>query len=123
MATYIKRPFQRVEGQATSVSSSTVTTLSNVPTRGYIARVHVVLKSGSASSVAPVISTDNTGADVIQQVISTTADSHVDEIPGAPVSYVAKLVDQVPTLYIKHTPNDGADNVVDFAIDFWPGEL
>jgi|21_taG_2_1085346.scaffolds.fasta_scaffold00486_25 hypothetical protein len=123
MATYIKRPFQRVEGQATSVTTSTVATLSNVPTRGYIARVHVVLKSGAGATVAPVISTDSTGADVIQQIISTTADANVDEIPGAPVSYVATLVGQVPTLYLKLGPDTGTDNVVDYAIDFWPGEL
>ncbi len=123
MATYIKRPFQRVTGRVSSVGSSTITTLSNVPTRGYIARVHAVLVSGTGSTISPVITTDSSATDLIKEIASTTAAAHVDEIPGAPISFVAETVDSTPTLYLKHAPNAGSDNVIDYAIDFWPGEL
>lgn len=120
---YIKQPFHRISGQATSVAAATVTSLSNVPTRGYIIRFHANLASGTGTTVAPVLSQDSAVSANIDQIMSISAAAHVDEVPSMAIPYVAELVSGVPTLYVKFTPDAGTDNAVDYAIDIWPGEI
>ena len=116
---YVKQPFQRMSGQATSVAAGTIVSIEDVPTRGYILRFHVNLASGSGATVAPVLSEDASVASGIKEVVSHTAIAHVDSTPSSPIPYVATGT----TLYLKPVPNAGSDNVVDYAIDIWPGEL
>ena len=119
---YIKQPIQRIEGQATSVAAGTIVTLTNVPKRGHLVRMHVVLASGSGATVAPVLSEHSAVSSNIKQIASAAAAAHVDETPASIIPYIADIVAGVPQLYLKPVPNTGSDNVVDYAIDIWPGE-
>lgn len=118
---FIKKSFQRVTGQATSVEAATITSIENVPAQGHIFRVHATLTSGSGATIAPVLSEDSAVSSNIKQITSISAAAHVDEQEAAGIPYVADLVDGVYTIYLKSTPNTGNDNVVDYAIDIWPG--
>jgi len=119
---YIKQPFQRISGQVTSVAAGTITSLTNVPRRGYIVRFHANLASGTGATIAPVLSEHSGVSSNISQVLAASAAAHVDEVPAMAIPYVADIVAGVPTIYLKHVPNTGSDNVVDYAIDIWPGE-
>tara|TARA_R110002020_G_scaffold244404_2_gene458055 strand:- start:23 stop:382 length:360 start_codon:yes stop_codon:yes gene_type:complete len=118
----MKKQFQRVEGQATSVAAATITSLSPVPVFGHIIRIHATLTSGSGATIAPILSEDSAVTSLIKQVASVSAAAHIDETPAIGIPYKAAIVSGVPTLYLKSTPNAAADNVVDYAIDIWPGQ-
>jgi hypothetical protein len=111
-----RRPIERFSGSATSVSSSTITTISDVPASGFIVRIHVVKTSGSASTIAPILSEDSAVTAAVSQIAEATAAAHVDEVPVSPISYSA--TDN--KLYLKHVPSSASDNAVSYAIDIWP---
>ena len=112
-----RRPIERFSGSVTSVSSSTITTISDVPASGFIVRIHAVLTSGTGSTVAPILSEDSAVTAAVSQIAEATAAVHVDEVPVAPISYSA--TDN--KLYLKHvTSGASSDNAVSYAIDIWP---
>lgn len=111
-----RRPIERFSGSATSVTTSTITTISDVPASGFIVRIHAVLTSGTGSTVAPILSEDSAVTAAVSQIAEATAAEHVDEVPVAPISYSA--TDN--KLYLKHVPDSGTNNAVSYAIDIWP---
>ena len=110
-----RRITARISGTVASVGTGTITTIGGFPLKGYIVRVHAVLTGGSGSTVAPILSQHSGVTILVDQITSSSAAAHVDDVPTAPVYY--ETTDG--NLYAKWVPNTASDNVVAYAIDVW----
>jgi len=109
----VRRALTRFKETGASSTPSNVLTISGVPSKGFIVRVHVVNSSGTCT---PILTEDSSASAAISKIIEfSNAAQEQDEVSIEPVYYEAHNDSGVYKIYLK--PVSSGSVTCSYAID------
>lgn len=108
-----RRALYRFKQTGAASTTSNVLTLTGVPEKGFIVRVHVVNSSGTCT---PILTEDSSAAAAISKIVEfSSAELEQDEVSIQPVYYEAHNDSGVYKIYLK--PVSSGTLTCSYAID------
>lgn len=112
----VRRVLDRFSATGATSEASNVLTVSGVPSKGFIVRVHIVNGSGTCT---PILTEDSTASSAVKKVMEfSSALLEQDDVPVEPIYYEAHDDNGTMKLYLK--PVSSTNTTLDYNIDIWP---
>ena len=109
----VRRALKRFKATGATSTASNVLTITGVPDKGFIVRVHVVNASGTCT---PILTEDSAASAAISKIIEfSSAALEQDEVSIQPVYYEAHNDSGVYKIYLK--PVSSSNVTCSYAID------
>jgi len=110
-----RRHLERFSATGAASEASNVLTVTGVPSKGFIVRVHIV--NGSGTTI-PVLTEHSAATSAVKKILefSTAALEH-DEVSIEPIYYEAHDDNGVFKIYLK--PVSSTNTTLDYNIDIW----
>ena len=111
-----RRHLERFSATGATSAASNVLTVTGVPSKGFVVRVHIVNGTGN---ITPILTEDSAASSAVKKILEIEpAALEQDEVSIEPIYYEAHDDSGVFKIYLK--PVSSTTTTLDYNIDIWP---
>lgn len=112
----VRRVLHRTSATGATSEASNVLTVSGVPSKGFVVRVHVV---NSGGTITPILTEHSAATSAVKKILEFSSPAEEqDEVPIEPIYYEAHNDNGTMKIYLK--PVSTTTTILDYNIDIWP---